>query len=386
MQDAFITKIHIDKVRHLTDMDIDLSATDRKHLILTGKNGSGKTSLLEAIHDFVLKHQRESIPSQIDGNSAALLFKKLINGTPAITVNFCGDAKKLFDVTFAYLSAKRSELIQPKTVEAIDIQGNTIITRNASPEFLKYILNLYVQYLSVQVSGEHSIEVEHYKAWFDRFTKALRDIYNCKKLELKPNMKTFEFSIVMPGREPFGLHQMADGYKAFLEIYMELLMRFDEGDGTVNYNHPAIVIIDEIEAHLHVELQKRALPFLTRMFPSVQFIVSTHSPFVITSLPDAVVYDLEKRERLENPSYYSYETVVESFLDADMYSEAIKRRFERYKELCFKERTAKENEEFLRAKTELELMAPASKELFIAFRELEQKRKAAGNDQNHQAS
>jgi hypothetical protein len=93
------------------------------------------------------------------------------------------------------------------------------------------------------------------------------------------------------------------------------------------------------------------------------------------------VYDLEKHERLDNPSYYSYEAVVESFLDTNMYSEKMQQHFERYKELCFKERSLEENEEFLRAKTELELMAPASKELFIAFRTIEQKRKEAENGQ-----
>jgi hypothetical protein len=115
------------------------------------------------------------------------------------------------------------------------------------------------------------------------------------------------------------------------------------------------------------------------MFPNVQFIVATHSPFVITSLVDAVVFDLEKREQLENPSYYSYEAVVESFLDEDMYSEEMKLHFDRYKELSFKDRTAEENEDFLQAKTELELMSPASKELYSAFRALELKRKEAKN-------
>ena len=158
-------------------------------------------------------------------------------------------------------------------------------------------------------------------------------------------------------------------------------MRFENVDAVVEYAQPAIVLIDEIETHLHVELQKRALPFLTRMFPNVQFIVTTHSPFVITSLSNAVVYDLEKQERLENPSYYSYESIVESFLDTNMYSEVMRRRLDRYKELCFKERTAEETEEFLRTKTELELMAPASKELFIEFHKLEQKRKEAKNGQ-----
>jgi recombinational DNA repair ATPase RecF len=44
MESLFIHKIHIGKVRHLTNVDIELSDTERKHLIITGKNGSGKTS------------------------------------------------------------------------------------------------------------------------------------------------------------------------------------------------------------------------------------------------------------------------------------------------------------------------------------------------------
>ena len=59
MQDVFITKIQIGKVRHLTDVEIVLSETERKHLILTGKNGSGKTSLLEAMRSNVLSEQQD---------------------------------------------------------------------------------------------------------------------------------------------------------------------------------------------------------------------------------------------------------------------------------------------------------------------------------------
>jgi predicted ATPase len=386
MQNSFITKIQIDKVRHLNNFDINLSATECKHLILTGKNGSGKTSLLEAMRDFVVDCQRRQVRSI--SHEHGLAYNEALYGkntpqtdTPGVTVNFSGCDKNLAGVTFAYFSVERSNLELPKAIEAVEIWGKTIITRNASKDFLKYILNLYVQYLSAKDSDKSSSEVKQYKAWFDRFTQALRDIYNCPELQLKPDMKKLQFLIILPRREPFGLHEMADGYKAFLEILMELLMRFESAGGIVDYNQPAIVFIDEIETHLHVELQKRALPFLTQMFPSVQFIVSTHSPFVITSLANAVVFDLEKREILENPSYYSYEAVVESFLDTDMYSEELKRQFKRYETLYFKDRTEEENQEFLKAKTELELMAPVSKELFIAFQNLEKKRKEAKNDQ-----
>lgn len=50
----YITKIKINSVRHLKNIEIPLSENERKHLIITGKNGSGKTSLLEALRLFLL--------------------------------------------------------------------------------------------------------------------------------------------------------------------------------------------------------------------------------------------------------------------------------------------------------------------------------------------
>ena len=49
MNQAYITNIIIDHVRHLKDIEIPLSENRMKHLIITGKNGSGKTSLVEAM-------------------------------------------------------------------------------------------------------------------------------------------------------------------------------------------------------------------------------------------------------------------------------------------------------------------------------------------------
>ena len=49
----FITSIHINEVRHLKNIEIKLSPEKRQHLILTGKNGSGKTSVLQAMKDYL---------------------------------------------------------------------------------------------------------------------------------------------------------------------------------------------------------------------------------------------------------------------------------------------------------------------------------------------
>jgi predicted ATPase len=387
MQDVFITKIHIDKVRHLENVDIVLSDKERRHLILTGKNGSGKTSLLEAMRDSVLSSQSKYYnnksaemqrlvwdyidwQSMIDPDKQAATF--------GIEISYSTTGPEFSQTIFAYIPAARNQLDVPKNIEPMDIQGKTIITRNASREFLKYVLHLDYQLYGAQTDGNAALKANLEK-WFDDFRNALRDIYNCPELLLQRDTKNLAFNILIPGREPFGLHEMSDGYAALIDIYMELLMRFEGSETVVEYETPAIVLIDELETHLHVELQKQALPFLTRMFPNVQFVVATHSPFVITSLENAVVFDLEKNERLENPGVYSYEAVVESFLDTDMYSEAIKKSLKRYKELYLKERTPEETKELAGIKAELELVPPASKELYMAFRALESERKANKN-------
>ena len=73
---------------------------------------------------------------------------------------------------------------------------------------------------------------------------------------------------------------------------------------------PGIVLIDEIEAHLHLEMQRTILGMLTAMFPNIQFIVSTHSPFILNSISNAVIYDLEKKmivkDGLSNVPYGGY--------------------------------------------------------------------------------
>jgi predicted ATP-binding protein involved in virulence len=98
-----------------------------------------------------------------------------------------------------------------------------------------------------------------------------------------------------------------------------------------------IVLIDEIETHLHVELQKNILPLLTNFFPNIQFIVTTHSPFVLQSIENSVVYDLEKQIRVEDLSGHSYESLVDTYFDTDKYSDEVKEKLKKYKELTLKD-------------------------------------------------
>lgn len=368
MENSFITNIHIGRVRHLHNIDIELSSSERKHLIFTGKNGSGKTSMLEALRDSVLFEQKGIPPDGTKLLTVSTLKK------PDIILNYSQEIIDFANYTFVFISARLGEFILPKTIEKAETTYKANISKNLSNEFLKYILRLDYRLYGALNDNKKELEI-NIKNWFDNLTTALCNIYDCKELKLQRDTDNLAFKILLPGREPFALHEMSDGYAAILVILAELLMRFEHNDACVDYNQPAIVFIDEIEAHLHVELQKRVLPFLTQMFPHVQFIVSTHSPFIINSLANSVVYDLEKGERIENPSIFSYEALVEGFLDVGQYSNETRNKFNRYKELYNKNLSKDEIAELNKLILDLEMIPPASKELYYAFRSMEDKRK-----------
>ena len=108
-------------------------------------------------------------------------------------------------------------------------------------------------------------------------------------------------------------------------------------DALLAYDMPGIVIIDEIETHLHVDLQKKILPFLTRMFPNLQFVVTTHSPFVLSSIENSVIYDLGTGRQFENFSNYSYSNIIEGYYDVSGYSDSILSKLERFTRIFEKE-------------------------------------------------
>jgi hypothetical protein len=72
---------------------------------------------------------------------------------------------------------------------------------------------------------------------------------------------------------------------------------------------------------------------LRKIFPKIQFIVTTHSPFVLSSLSNAVICDLEKRFITTDLSAYSYDALIESYFDSDKYSKEVKEKIEIFEKL-----------------------------------------------------
>jgi hypothetical protein len=83
----------------------------------------------------------------------------------------------------------------------------------------------------------------------------------------------------------FPLEAMSGGLNAVFGIAWQIHMHSIDGSACT-------VLLDEPENHLHPSMQREFLPRLIEAFPSHQFVVATHSPFVVSSTPDARVYGL----------------------------------------------------------------------------------------------
>ena len=95
-----------------------------------------------------------------------------------------------------------------------------------------------------------------------------------------------------PEDEKLDLEQLSGGYRAVLALTADLAWRMTRGNPHIDNPllSEAIVLIDEVELHLHPSWQQRILDDLMRTFPNTQFIVTTHSPQVLTTVePEHIV-------------------------------------------------------------------------------------------------
>ena len=97
--------------------------------------------------------------------------------------------------------------------------------------------------------------------------------------------------------ETLAIDQLSGGYRIMLAVVADLARRMAQGNPHLDdpLLSEAIVLIDEVELHLHPSWQQRVLSDLTRTFPNAQFIVSTHSPQVLTTVQPNCIVRLDRQ-------------------------------------------------------------------------------------------
>jgi predicted ATP-binding protein involved in virulence len=94
------------------------------------------------------------------------------------------------------------------------------------------------------------------------------------------------------------INQLSDGEKCLLAMVGDLARRLAIANPSIPdpLQGSGVVLIDEIELHLHPKWQREIIPALTRTFPNCQFIVTTHSPQVISQVKPEGIYILERTD------------------------------------------------------------------------------------------
>lgn len=114
--------------------------------------------------------------------------------------------------------------------------------------------------------------------------------YNFDNNDLDIQYKRDDQDVILP------LNRMSDGYKCTISLITDIAYRMAQLNPQLRekvLDTPGVVIVDEIDLHLHPEWQKRILDDLTSIFPNIQFIVSTHASSVISSVKSENLIVLE---------------------------------------------------------------------------------------------
>ncbi|MCI0553167.1 MAG: AAA family ATPase, partial [Anaerolineae bacterium] len=103
------------------------------------------------------------------------------------------------------------------------------------------------------------------------------------------------------------LEQLSDGYRNLLAVILDFARRLAQAHPNWDkpLEAPGILLIDEVELHLHPQWQQKIIPNLHRVFPNTQLIVATHSPQVLTTVEREKI-SIIKENRLHMASSSTY--------------------------------------------------------------------------------
>ncbi|KIF51030.1 AAA family ATPase [Vibrio owensii] len=342
-----------------------------KNLIITGGNGCGKTRFLRQLDQYLKQFFNRKIQSKEATQQQLNNYQTQLDriGVSDQNYNFYANKVQLFKGQLERISNENMDISDSDALFelvnknqfilrffeanrlASNIAGNGQIEsisnvkqagksqgfeEDSSNQFEKYLVSYY-NYGSHVIARENNPEKEQQiNEWFEKVQNDLRNLFEDNELILQYNPEEQAFYIHQEGKEPYRFNNLSSGYSSILSIYADLLMKVELRDIPAE-DITGFVLIDEIDAHLHVSIQRKIFSFFDKAFPKIQFIVTTHSPFVVQSVNDSIIYDLSKLETLEDLSMYSYESILKGLLGVESTSDILNKQLDEMAEIINQE-------------------------------------------------
>lgn len=240
---------------------------DKKEIYIVGENGDGKSLLLQSIAVGLKGTQEDGLKGF-----------RAIEDKYSIEIENSEDCKNNF---LAY-GALRNNSCQLKE----DTTGYLTLF---SGEYDLKSPTKWLQYLdySEQKENDNVITVTEAK-------KLLQELLNSDiKIDISPDKVTF----TEKGSE-VSFEQLSAGYRGVITIICDMIARLSEKQQVEHIkDFQGIVLIDEVELHLHPKWQYSFMNKLREIFPLIQFMVTTHSPTVLLGAGmEAVYYQIYKED------------------------------------------------------------------------------------------
>lgn len=320
---AYITQVEIGRFkgieRFILDLNVNASSQGRNETpctMLLGENATGKSSILQAIALALMPREgrrriRLALKSMIPHGVDYTLRSSL---QPAVTVRFSnGEAVVLsmslqtgrlksvgFPQNLVFGYGSRRYFLSGKSTKVEASPNRTLFNQAASlPDPTRWLLNIK--------------EAEK----FDAVARALASLLTLRLGEFVARDDRSIFIQRRNSRLP--IEHLSDGYKSLfamaVDIMREMLQHWDNLEFA-----QGIVLIDEIENHLHPRWKMRVMRALRESFPRVQFIASTHDPLCLRGMLEGeveVLYrdregQLQRVEQLPNVADLRIEQILTS--------------------------------------------------------------------------
>lgn len=270
-----IDKIEIKDFFSIKDLKLE-NLKDKKEIYILGENGDGKTLLLQAIAialKGVQKDGQEKFREIKDKYSLTLLDSK--------QQKYGLDENNLHINMFAY-GVNRNNNYQTKEDEVgyLTLFDNSLDLKDP----IKWL-----QYLDYSESKNENGVISVIQA-----KELISNLLNKEvAIEITPSKVIF----TEKGAKEVEFERLSAGYKGVITIICDMLVRLSENQPHINeiQDYQGIVLIDEIELHLHPKWKYDFMKRLREIFPLIQFIVTTHSPTVILGASkEAIFYKIYK--------------------------------------------------------------------------------------------
>lgn len=287
MQPSAIKSISFDRVLCF-DQPMKLDFSNSKEVYFVGENGDGKTLLLMALFSackgYRLKKEKEIayIAKMVD------FMKKIENSHLQVSDDlgrsFNMDSAPPFKRLFAYgvhrgRYAPETDIATFEKCGCMTLFNQDMTLRDPTDWLLKSSLE----------------NPSHEELSFDYLTKVLNELLE-KRIDII--REDGQILFVEKGMK-LTLSEISEGFRSTLIFICDLLIRLAEhtADNENVFEQTGVVMIDEICLHLHPKWQRTIVGKLRKLFPNLQFIMTTHSPIILLgSSKDAVFYRVVREE------------------------------------------------------------------------------------------